>query len=80
MKTVIQTPTFNWWCNDDTIEITREERSSLIIDALNRMAEMVADGFSQGELCSYTTRTGNGEDVDMDFKGWWNANGINYNI
>ena len=63
--TKIQRITIDWWSVDDSVEMKDYFESQLMDHADDHINEMVAEGYTSGELNH--TISGDG----VEFRGWW---------
>ena len=74
MKTLTTTPetTFEtknyYWRIEGLVNLTTEQENKLKDDALNRMSELINEGYTSGQLVSSITDE---QENEYDAYGWW---------
>jgi len=71
MKHIIEITT-EWWNNENPkIEIKTSHREVLEEEGINRVVEMMKDGYTSGELNHNLCLDQNDPDEGIDYSGFW---------
>ena len=65
--------TYRWW-RDDGQDIEPEHVQALEESADSRIAEMLGEGYSCGELQDNIRMTDDDPDDGVEYSGWWKIN------
>ena len=64
------TVTYRWW-NNDLESISPEHQAALDETAEERIAEMLKEGYTSGELCDNIHMLDTDPEDGIEYSGWW---------
>ena len=62
--------TYRWW-NQNRSPIKPEHEQELGDEAIKRIAEMIPQGFTSGQLVASIHTSSDDPDEGLDYEGWW---------
>jgi cytosine/adenosine deaminase-related metal-dependent hydrolase len=59
------------WSNDDNTEIKQNHQKALEESAMNRIIEMMREGYTSGELNDNVYMHNDDGEDGIEYRGWW---------